>query len=100
MRRTNHIARDGVAEQMLETAGYEVIGRGGRVSTIEWPDEETAWRAMASVGPAVPALDNVGEDVLRPQVMAALENLRDRKGIYRFRNDQQFVVARRPYRTL
>lgn len=96
MRRTNGIARPGVAEEMLASAGFEQIERDGRVSTLEWADEETAWRALASIGPAVPAMEAVGPDVLRPQVIEAIEQLRDRSGIYRFRNDHQFVVARKP----
>ena len=96
MRRTNDIARPGVAEAMLESTGFEVVERGGRVSTLEWPDADTAWRALASIGPAVPALEHVGADVLRPHVMKAIDALRDRSGIYRFRNDQQFVIARKP----
>ena len=95
MRRTNGIARPGVAEDMLASVGFELIERDGRTSTIEWPDEETAWRALSSVGPAVPALEAVGPDVLRPQVLAAIEQLRDSNGIYRFCNDHQFVVARK-----
>lgn len=96
MRRTNDIARPGVAETMLESTGFDVVERGGRVSTIEWPDGDTAWRAISSVGPAVPALEHVGADVLRPQVMEALDGLRDRHGIYRFCNDHQFVIASKP----
>jgi SAM-dependent methyltransferase len=96
MRRTNNIARPGVAEQMLESAGFEVSERGSRISTLEWPDDETAWRAMSSSGPAVPALEHVGADVLRPQVLDALAGIKDRRGIYRFRNDHQFVIARKP----
>lgn len=96
MRRTNNIARPGVAEQMLESAGFEVTERGARVSTLEWPDDDTAWRAMSSVGPAVPALEHVGPDVLRPQVLSAMADIQDRHGIYRFRNDHQFVIARKP----
>ena len=96
MKRTNGIARAGVAEAMLESTGFEVLERGGRTSTLEWPDAEIAWRALSSVGPAVPALEHVGPEVLRPQVMDAVEQLRDRHGIYRFSNDQQFVIARKP----
>ncbi|MEZ5349017.1 MAG: hypothetical protein R2714_07435 [Microthrixaceae bacterium] len=44
---------------------------------------------------AVPALECVGADALRPQVLEAIATLRDDNGIYRFRNDQQFVVARK-----
>jgi SAM-dependent methyltransferase len=93
MRRTNGIARPGVAEDMLASVGFEMIERDGRTSTIEWPDEDIAWRALASVGPAVPALEAVGAEVLRPQVLDAIEDLRDDSGIYRFCNDHQFVVA-------
>lgn len=96
MRRTNNIARQGVAEQMLEAAGFDVTERGGRVSTLEWPDDEIAWRAMSSTGPAFPALEHVGEAVLRPLVLDAMAGIRDRHGIYRFRNDHQFVIARKP----
>ena len=97
MRRTNNIARPGIAEQMLAASGFDVLERGGRTSTLEWPDEDTAWRAMSSVGPAVPALENVGAEVLRPQVMSAMAHVRDAHGIYRFRNDHQFVIARKPH---
>lgn len=93
MKRTNDIAGPGVAEAMLTAAGFDVVERGHRISTIEWPDAETAWRAISSVGPAVPALEHVGDDVLRPVVLDALEGCRDELGIYRFRNDHQFVIA-------
>lgn len=95
MRRTNGIARPGVAESMLSTAGFEIVARDARISTLEWPDQDTAWRALSSTGPAVPALEAVGVDALRPQVLAAIEALRDPSGMYHFRNDQQFVVARK-----
>ncbi len=96
MRRTNDIARPGVAEEMLEGAGFAVLERGMRVSTVEWPDPDTAWRAISSAGPAQPALEAVGAEVLRPQVMAFLDTLVDEHGLYRFRNDQEFVVAEKP----
>lgn len=93
MKRTNGIARAGVAEEMLEGAGFEVVERDHRISIVEWPDEDTAWRAISSVGPAVPALEHVGAEVLRPLVLDSLEHCRDQYGIYRFRNRQEFVIA-------
>ncbi len=93
MKRTNGIARPGVAEAMLESAGFEVIERDHRISVVEWPDEDTAWRAISSVGPAVPALEHVGAEVLRPLVLESLAHCRDEYGIYRFRNRQEFVIA-------
>jgi SAM-dependent methyltransferase len=96
MRRTNNIAREGVAEAMLGLAGFEVLERGSRMSMVEWPDPDTAWRAVSSVGPAVPALQNVGTAVLRPLVMEVLDRTVDDLGVYRFRNDQEYVVAVKP----
>ena len=96
MRRLNDIATPGVAEEMLEASGFSVLERGSRVSTIEWPDEDIAWRAVSSVGPAVPALRSNDSAVLRDAVLAALEPCRDPRGGYRSRSDHQFVVATKP----
>ena len=96
MRRINDVATPGVAEQMFEGAGFEVVERDQRISVLEWPDVDTAWRAIASIGPAQPALEHVGPTVLRPLIAEALESCRDPHGIYRFCNDHQFVIARKP----
>jgi len=95
MRRLNDISVPGVAEEMLTATGFEVLERGGRTSVIEWPDAETAWRGLSSLGPGVPALRANDPDALRREVLAVLEPCRDPNGIYRCRSDQQFVVARR-----
>ncbi len=95
MRRLNDIATPGVAEKMLEASGFTVLERGGRVSTMEWPDADIAWRAVSSVGPAVPALRSNDPTVLREAVLTALEPCRDQRGVYRTRSDHQFVVARK-----
>lgn len=94
MRSTNRIAHPGVAEEMLADVGFEVIERSSRVSTIEWPDPETAWRAISSGGPAKPSLEHGDPAQIRREALVALEPTRDTSGIYRFRNDHQFVVAR------
>ncbi len=96
MRRLNDIATPGIAEEMLEASGFSVLERGSRVSTIEWPDADIVWRAVSSVGPAVPALRSNDSAVLRDVVLAALEQCRDPRGGYRSRSDHQFVVARKP----
>jgi SAM-dependent methyltransferase len=93
LRSNNEIARPGVAEEMLTEAGFTVLERGERVQTIEWPDPDTAWRAMSSSGPIAPALAHPDQEGLRRDILAALEPCRDRFGIYRFRNGQQFVIA-------
>jgi hypothetical protein len=80
---------------MLEDAGFEVLESDRRVSTVEWPDAELAWRALCSTGPAVPALRHGDRAALHREVLAAIEPCRDDRGVYRFRNDHRFVVARR-----
>ena len=99
MRRLNDIAVPGIAEEMLEASGFSVLERGGRVSTMEWPDPDIAWRAVSSVGPAVPALRSNDSAVLRDAVLVALEPCRDQRGVYRTRSDHQFVVVRKPSTT-
>ena len=96
MRRTNAIGQDGAAEEMLEAAGFSDLHRDGRLATIEWPDEDTAWRALASAGPAAPALDAIGTERLRVEVLDALRDHRGRDGVFRLRNDHQFVIGRKP----
>ena len=78
MRRLNDISVPGVAESMVTAAGFEVVERGARTSVIEWPDADLAWRALSSLGPAVPALRRDDIEVLRREVLAALEPCRDR----------------------
>lgn len=94
MKRLNNIAAPGVAEQMLSESGFEVIERGALVSMIEWPDAELTWRALSSVGPAVPALRHTDPDIVKHDVLAAIEHCRDSRGAYRFQNDHHFIIAR------
>jgi SAM-dependent methyltransferase len=96
MKRLNNIGTPGVAEEMLVSSGFDVVERGQRISTIEWPDAEIAWRAIASIGPAVPALEHGDLEAVKADVLTAIESCRDDRGIYRFRNDHQFVVAYKP----
>ena len=96
MRRLNDIASPGVAEAMLEAAGFVVTERGARVSVVEWPDADLAWRAVSSTGPSVPALRGSDAEVVRREILEALEAGRDERGIYRVRSDHQFVIARKP----
>ena len=96
MKRLNDIAAPGVAEGMLAGAGFDVLERGSRISTVEWPDARLAWRALSSIGPAVPALRHTDPSMVEEAVLEAIANCRDSRGAYRFRNDHQFVIARKP----
>ncbi len=95
MKRLNNIAAAGVAEQMLDESGFEVLERGARVSVIEWPDSDLAWRGLSSVGPAVPALRHTDPAIVKQAVLEAIEHCRDDRGAYRFQNDHHFVIARK-----
>jgi SAM-dependent methyltransferase len=94
MRRLNDIAADGVVEEMLASTGFTLVESGARISVIEWPDADVAWRALSSLGPATPALRRHG-DGLRDEVLAVIDECRDERGIYRFRNNHRFVIARK-----
>ena len=97
MKKLNNIASPGVAEAMLAQAGFVIVERGARVSTIEWPDPELAWRGLSSIGPAVPALRHSDSTVVRAAVLEAIEPCRDNRGVYRFRNDHNFVIGHKGY---
>ena len=77
MKRLNNIATPGVAERMLTDSGFDVLERGARVSIIEWPDADLAWRAVSSVGPAVPALRHTDPAIVRAAVLEAIDHCRD-----------------------
>ena len=94
MKRLNNIAAPGIAEGMFTASGFEVLERGSRISVIEWPDPETAWRAASSMGPAVPALRHTDPTIVRAAVLESIDHCRDEHGIYRLRNDHHFVIAR------
>jgi len=98
MRQLNNISEPGVAEAMLKASGFEILDRGARISVVEWPDEDLAWRAVCSVGPAAPALRHGDHEAIRRDVLDVLAECRDDRGMYRFRNDHQYVIARTPPR--
>ena len=51
-----------VAEAMLTAAGFELTDRGTVEVVNEWPDVDTAVRALASAGPSIPAIHAIGRD--------------------------------------
>jgi SAM-dependent methyltransferase len=54
--------RQGVIEEMLASVGFAPTGRGAVEVINEWPDIETAVRALAAAGPSIPAIETVGYD--------------------------------------
>lgn len=71
------ISDPGVAEAMLESAGFVPTERGTVEIVSEMPDPQMAWRAWASAGPAFAAIGNLGEAVVRDCVLAVLEPLHE-----------------------
>ncbi len=67
--------RPGVAEQMLADAGLEFVDRGAAQVVNEWPDLDLATRALASAGPAWPALQAVGYDRFAEAIREAIRPL-------------------------
>jgi SAM-dependent methyltransferase len=51
-----------VVEGMLCSTGFELRSRGTVEVVNEWPDVETAVRALAAAGPSAPAIESVGYD--------------------------------------
>ena len=64
--------RPGVAEQMLADAGLEFVDRGTAQVVNERPDLDLAARALASSGPAWPALEAVGYNRLAEAIGEAV----------------------------
>lgn len=54
--------REGVIEEILTGAGFTTTERGAVEVVNEWPDVDTAVRALAAAGPSIPAIETVGYD--------------------------------------
>ncbi|MEO6158531.1 MAG: hypothetical protein ABIQ39_12995 [Ilumatobacteraceae bacterium] len=82
---------------MLTESGFDVLERICRVSVVERPDPEIAWRAISSVGPAVPALRHTEPTIVKRAVLEAIETCRDARGRTGSATTitDNFVIARR-----
>lgn len=89
------INKPGAAEDMLARAGFERVQRSTAVAVNEWPDDETAWRALRSPGVVLPSLEHTGEAELRRRVLEAIAPFGDDVQGYRLESELTVVVARR-----
>ena len=87
------ISMPGVAEALLESAGFSVVTRGSVVGMSEWPDEEVAWRAIASMGPAWAAISHSGEVSVRSAVTSVLPQFFRPGAGYRLHAQFDFVIG-------
>ena len=67
--------RPAIIEEMLTAAGFRARERGAVTVVNEWPDLDIAVRALASAGPAVPAIYVVGLEAFCDAVREAIEPL-------------------------
>lgn len=85
---------------MLASSGLEFLERG-RVEVVnEWPDLTTAARALASSGPAVPAIENVGYDAFVEELVEAFSGMHDSQVGVRVTSEFGWATARKPVTSL
>jgi SAM-dependent methyltransferase len=89
------IGKPGVAEDMLTQAGLTVVERGATAAQFEWADEEIAWRALRSPGVSQPALEELGEEALKPILLDTIAAFRAPDGSYVMTNELTHVIARK-----
>jgi ubiquinone/menaquinone biosynthesis C-methylase UbiE len=69
-----------VIADMLRTTDFELLDQGSLEVTNEWPDLDTAIRALAAAGPSVPAIEAIGYDIFCDALREAIAPLHDRNG--------------------
>ncbi len=83
-----------VAETMLSSTGFELCGKGAVEVVNEWPDVDTAVRALAAAGPAIPAIESVGYDAFCDVLRDVVTPLADPHTGVRISSDLGWVTAR------
>jgi hypothetical protein len=81
---------------LLESSGFALTEQGTVDVTNEWPDLDTAVRALAAAGPSVPAIEAVGYDAFCDVLREAMAPSRDTSGSTGLRVTSEFgwVTAR------
>ena len=85
--------RPGIAEAMLSGAGLQVTSRGTVTVWAEWPDLDTATRALLAAGPSWPAIQHSGEAAFATALRRALEPLVDEVSGLRVPNEFGYVTG-------
>ncbi|MCL6647794.1 MAG: class I SAM-dependent methyltransferase [Chloroflexi bacterium] len=87
------LAAPGRLEALLERAGLAPLTGGEVDCPFEWPDLDTAVRALMSAGPFVAAAERVGNEAVRRAVAESLAPFRTSEGGYRQRNRFRYAIA-------
>jgi SAM-dependent methyltransferase len=67
--------RPGVLEDMLRSTGFSPLERGVVTVLNEWPDVDTAVRALTAAGPSIPAINAVGREAFAESVREVIAPL-------------------------
>jgi SAM-dependent methyltransferase len=86
--------RRGVVEDMLAATGFELVERGTVDVVNEWPDVETAVRALAAAGPSFPAIEAVGYEAFCEALGEVISPLCDREVGVRITSEFGWTTAR------
>lgn len=81
-------------QAMLQRTGFDVERYGTVEVTNEWPDADTAVRALASAGPAIPAIEAVGYDAFCEALHEFVAPLHNPQTGVRISSDLVWVTAR------
>jgi hypothetical protein len=85
--------RQGVVEGMLAATGFALAERGTVDVVNEWPDSDTAVRALAAAGPSVPAIEAVGYEAFCDGLHEVISPLSDRDVGIRIVSEFGWIVA-------
>jgi SAM-dependent methyltransferase len=87
------LSADGALEALAVNAGMTP----GMVETVacpwDYPDEKTALRGLLSSGPAIRAIQNKGEDVVRDVILSILAPFKTGPGGYHLTNSFRYIIA-------
>jgi ubiquinone/menaquinone biosynthesis C-methylase UbiE len=81
------------AADMLERSHFEIQAQGTIDVTNEWPDVNTAVRALAAAGPAVPAIEAIGYDAFCDALRDIIAPLNDPHAGVRITSELGWVTA-------
>jgi SAM-dependent methyltransferase len=84
----------GRLERLVESAGLVPAGAAEVACVFDYPDGQTAWRALSAAGPFVAAIRAGGEPAVRVAVQQALGPFRTPGGGVRLENTFRYLLAR------
>lgn len=83
-----------VVEDMLRATEFDICARGTVEVVNEWPDVDTAVRALAAAGPSIPAIDSIGYDEFCNALRDVVAPFEDPRTGVRISSELGWVVAR------